>query len=142
MNTISACCSMFTIRWSNVPHCTKHVIRLRHALHWLLWIDYMIVTMTFKNSLCTPASLSQWTDQKLFMVVVTAFIWKGFSLIELTTKTFTTFRAFQVTMPHFWNNMPLDIRSSTSIRGSCSDLKTFLCPILFIFNTKLTKIRF
>ena len=109
-------------------------INLRRSLHWLSIeerITYKIAILTFKDRLHhTPAYLAELvidhTPSRSLRSSTKEL------LVEPRTQTKIASWAFRSAAPNIWNNLPVNIRTLTSINGFRNKLKKHLFGVAYI----------
>ena len=108
-------------------------INFRKSLHWLPIVEritYKIAMLTFKVRLHhKPSYLAELvidhTPSRSLRSSVKEL------LVEPRTKTKIASRAFSSAPPHIWNNLPVNIRTLTSIDGFRNKLKAHLFGVAY-----------
>ena len=109
-----------------------HIIPLLMGLHWLpikLRIEFKIILIVFK--------IFKGLAQSYLSYLITCKPNSRYNLRNSSDKTVVSYpsfkskatlgdRAFMFAAPKLWNNLPRDIRESSSINSFKSKLKTFL----------------
>ena len=114
------------------PPFTRSVALLR-SLHWLP-VKYRV---HFKICLLTYKALHE--EQPVYLRSLIAISLpsrslrsnRGITLSIPRIKTNTSARAFSLCAPSLWNNLPLSVRSATSVATFRRHLKTYLFDLVF-----------
>ena len=115
------------------PPFTRSVPLLRY-LHWLpikYWVHFKICLLTYK-------ALHE--EQPVYLRSLIAISLpsrslrsnRGITLSIPRIKTNTGARAFSSCVPSLWNNLPLSVRSATSVATFMRRLKTYLFDLAFL----------
>ena len=118
---------------SQIPFCCLDSVPLLRFLHWLP-VKYRV---HFKICLLTYTALHE--EQPVYLRSLIAISLpsrslrsnRGITLSIPRIKTNTGARAFSSCAPSLWNNLPLSVRSATSVATFRRRLKTYLFDLAF-----------